>query len=75
MGEETIQHTTLVVVPAVSKAGVFALQCRQLEGRCVPGPGICLNPAKSGSAHPPSETLPTAGPFDPGLKVNKHIWY
>lgn len=60
-----------MVVPAVSIAGVFGLLCRQLAGRCGPGPESCPNPATSDSARPPSETQPTAGPFGPGLLVEK----
>lgn len=54
-------------LPAVSKAGVFGLLHRQLAGCCGPGSGTGLNPATTGSAPPPSETRPTAGPFGPGL--------
>lgn len=59
--------SSLVVVPAVSIAGVFALLCRQLAGHCGPGSETCPNPATSDSAHPPSEKQPTAGPFGRGL--------
>lgn len=57
-----------MVVPAVSIAGVFGLPCRQLAGRCGPGSETCPDPVTSGSAPPPSETQPTAGPFGCGLK-------
>lgn len=62
-----------MLVPVVSTEGVFALLRRQLAGRCEPGPEICPNPAKSGSARPLSEILLKAGPFDAGLQVNNRI--
>lgn len=58
-------------VPAVSIVRVFGLLCRQLAGHCGPGSEICLSPVMSGSAPPPSETQPTAGPSGPGLQVRK----
>ena len=69
----SVMFSSLVVVPAASAAGVFGLLYRQHEGRYEPGLETCPDPAESGSAHPPSETPPTAGASDPGLQVNNKL--